>query len=351
MKLKKAALLVIFGFLLTSCTVTLPGRAVETPMTEAPGTTQVPSSTNLPTASDLPLTRVRLPVGYIPNVQFAPLYVGIEKGFFRDAGLEVSIDYSMENDNAVLLATGELQFAILSGEQVLLGRAQGLPLVYTMAWYQQYPVGIAAKKASGITTVADLKGKRIGLPGLFGASYIGASALLDSAGLTESDVTLESIGFNQVEVLLADRVDAVVVYAANEPVQLATMGQEIVVLKVSDALDMVANGLVTNEKTLKENPDLVEAMTLATLQAIQYTIDNPDEAYEITKVFVPNLAEADQAVQKQVLLNSIEQWKGETLGFSLPAGWENMQRILLKMGMLTTEIDLTTCFTNEFIPK
>ncbi len=351
MKLRKAALLVIFGFLLAGCTVTLPGGAVETPMAEVPSATQAPSATNLPATVELPLTKVRLPVGYIPNVQFAPLYVGIEKGFFRDAGLEVDIDYSMENDNAVLLATGELEFAILSGEQVLLGRAQGLPLVYTMVWYQQYPVGIASKKASGITTVADLKGKRIGLPGLFGASYIGASALLDSAGLTESDVTLESVGFNQVEVLVADRVDAVVIYAANEPVQLESMGQEIVVLKVSDALDMVANGLVTNEKTLAENPELVEAMTLATLRAIRYTIDNPDEAYEITKLYVPNLAEADQSVQKQVMLNSIEQWKGEPLGYSQPGAWGNMQRILLKMGMLKTEVDLTNCFTNEFIPE
>ena len=351
MKLSKAGLLVIIGLLITSCTVTLPGAAAETPMVEVPSATHAPSATNLPATGEIPLVNVRLPVGYIPNVQFAPLYVGIEKGFYRDAGLEVSIDYSMENDNAVLLATNELQFAILSGEQVLLGRAQGLPLVYTMAWYQQYPVGIAAKKASGIATVADLAGKRLGLPGLFGASYIGASALLDSAGLTESDVTLESIGFNQVEVLLADRVDAVVIYVANEPVQLESMGQEIVVLKVSDALDMVANGLVTNEKTLKDNPELVEAMTLATLQAIQYTIDNPDEAYEIAKLYVPNLADADQSVQKQVMLNSIEQWKGEPLGYSLPTAWENMQRILLKMGLLTSEVDLTTCFTNEFIPE
>ena len=351
MKLSRAGLLVIIGFLLTSCTVTLPRAVKGTPIAEVPNTTQGLPATNLPATVELPLMKVRLPVGYIPNVQFAPLYVGIEKGFYNDAGLEVSIDYSMENDNAVLLATGELQFAILSGEQVLLGRSQGLPLVYTMAWYQQYPVGIAAKKSSGITAVTDLEGKRIGLPGLFGASYIGASALLDSAGLSESDVTLESIGFNQVEVLVADRVDAVVIYVANEPVQLVRMGQDIVVLKVSDALDMVANGLVTNEKTLSENPELVQAMTLATLQAIRYSIDNPDEAYEIAKLYVPNLAEADQTVQKQVMLNSIEQWLGEPLGYSQPAAWQNMQQILLKMGLLKTEVDLNSCFTNEFIPE
>ncbi len=351
MKFSTTGLLVIIGLLLTSCTVVLPGGVIETQTAEVPGATQVPSATNLPETAELPLTEVSLPVGYIPNVQFAPLYVGIEKGFYSDAGLNVSIDYSMENDNAVLLATDVVQFAILSGEQVLMGRAQGLPLVYTMAWYQQYPVGIAAKKASGITSVTDLSGKRIGLPGLFGASYIGASALLDSAGLTESDVILESIGFNQVEVLMADRVDAVVIYVANEPVQLASMGQDIVVLKVSDALDMVANGLVTNEKTLSENPELVQAMTLATLQAIRYTIENPDEAYEIAKLYVPNLAQADQAVQKQVLLNSIEQWQGERLGYSLPTAWQNMQRILLKMGLLKTEVDLNACFTNEFIPE
>ncbi len=72
-----------------------------------------------------------------------------------------------------------------------------------------------------------------------------------------------------------------------------------VVLKVSDAVQMVANGLVTNEKTLQENPELVQAMTLATLQAIQYTIDHPDEAYEISKMYVPNLAEADQACKNR----------------------------------------------------
>lgn len=319
--------------------------------TALPLATAEPSATNTVVPTERPLIKINLPVGYIPNVQFAPLYVGIEKGFYQEAGLEVNIDYSMENDNAVLLATGELQFAILSGEQVLLGRAQGLPLVYTMAWYQQYPVGIVAKSSAGINSVADLRGKKIGLPGLFGASYIGAMALLYSGGLTEKDVTLDSIGFNQVEVLLADREDAIVVYVANEPAQLESMGEEISVLKVSDAVQMIGNGLVTNEKTMQEDPELVRAMTAATLKAIQYTIDHPDEAYDISKKFVPNLAAADQAVQKQVLLNSIELWKGEKPGFSAPQAWENMRTVMQTMGLLTTVVDVSACFTNEFISE
>lgn len=306
------------------------------------GTTDTPTSTVL--------TKVTLPLGYIPNVQFAPLYVAIEKGFYNDAGISVDLDYSMENDNAVLLANGSIQFAILSGEQVLLARDKEMPLVYVAAWYQQYPVGIVTKKSANITSVADLKGKKIGLPGLYGANYIGTIAMLDSAGLTESDVTLDSIGYNQVEVFMADREDAVAIYVANEPVQLEAQGESINLIKVSDVTDLVANGLVTNEKTLTDNPQLVKAMIAATLKGIQYTIDNPDDAFEISKKYVDNLASADQTVQKQVLLRSIEQWKSEQMGYSQPQAWQNMQRILTKMKLITNAIDVTTCYTNELLP-
>jgi NitT/TauT family transport system substrate-binding protein len=290
-------------------------------------------------------------VGYIPNVQFAPLYVALDKGYYTDAGLDVKIDYSFETDAMALVGSNDLQFAIVSGEQVLLARAQQLPVVYTLAWYEQYPVGIAALKSSGISTPEDLKGKRIGVPVLSGASYIGLIALLNAGGLSEKDVTIDVIGFNQVEALAAGQEDAVVIYVANEPTVLRSKGYEINVIKVADYLQLVSNGVITNETTIKSDPDLVRRMTNATLKAIEYMIAHPDEAYEITKKYVPNLSEVDQTVQKEVLATSISLWQTDQPGVPQLVGWENMQQVLLNMGLITAPQDLQSAYTSQFIDK
>lgn len=296
------------------------------------------------------LRQIRLPLGYIPNVQFAPLYVAVEKGYFAKAGLEVTFDYSFETDGVQLVGAGEIPFAVVSGEQVLLGRAQGLPVVYVMAWYQGFPVGVVAKSQSGIAAPADLKGRKIGLPGLYGASYIGLRALLAAGGLKESDVTLDSIGFNQVEVLTAGQDEAVVVYVSNEPVQLRARGDEVNVIAVADYVQLAANGLITNEQTIASDPALVRGAIEAFLRGIADTIANPDEAYEISKKYVEGLAEADEIIQKEVLRVSIELWKASRPGASSPTAWENMQATLLEMKLLSKAQDLEKAFSNDFLP-
>ena len=237
---------------------------------------------------------------------------------------------------------------IASGEQVLLSRAQGLPVISVREWYRDYPVGVASLKTSQIIQPANLRGKVIGLPGLFGASYIGFEALAANAGLTDADYELRSIGFTQVEALVTGQVDAVVVYLANEPVQLRARGYDIDLLRVADSVSLVGNCLVTNEKSVTERSELVQGMVSAMQEALAATAADPEMAYQVSRKYIENLG-ADDPIQKQVLLESIKIWllEPDTADVEVKR-WENMQTVLLDLGLMTKQIDAREAFSDAF---
>jgi NitT/TauT family transport system substrate-binding protein len=173
---------------------------------------------------------------------------------------------------------------------------------------------------------------------------------MNAGGLEDKDITLETIGFNQVEALASGRVDAAVIYVPNEPVQLEAQGMPVNIIRVADYLQMVSNGLVTNETTLLENPDLVRRMVAATLHGIQDTIADPVAAYQVSLKYVENLAQADQAVQQRILAESIKLWTAPPLGHTSPEAWENMQSMMLEMGLIPTPLDLSQAYSNAYLP-
>lgn len=293
---------------------------------------------------------IRLPMGYIPNVQYAPFYVADARGYFAEEGLEVDFDYAFETDGVALVGAGELPFSLASGEQVLLARHQGLPVVNILGWWQNYPVAVAAPEAGPIDEPEDLIGARVGIPVLGGASLIGFQALLDANGIPADAAALEVIGFNQVEALLSGQVDAAVVYANNEPIVLEHEGLPVNVLATADYVTLASNGLITNERTLAENPDLARRMVRAILRGLEDTLADPDAAYEISRGYVEGLAPATDDIQREVLEATIEFWKADRLGFSDPEAWANMQDVMLGMGLLSAPLDLTRAYTNEYLP-
>jgi NitT/TauT family transport system substrate-binding protein len=335
---KKLALLTAL-LALAACTAAptpeptlLPATAAEA--TAAPGTAA--------------LRTIRLPMGFLPSVQYAPFYVAQEKGYFAAEGLALEFDYSFETDGVALVGAGELPFAIVSAEQVLLARAQSLPVVYVMAWFQKFPVAVMAKADAGLDTPAALRGKRIGTPLLGGANFVGLHALLSAGGVPAEDVTIEAIGFNQVPLLTAGQVDAVVVYANNEPIRLAAQGEAFSVIPVSDYAELAANGILSSEATIAEEPELVRSFVRAFLRGLADTDANPNEAYDITTQYVEGLT--DPALEKEVLAATMALWQAERPGYSDPAAWENMQATLLESGLLEEAQDVTQAYTNEFVP-
>lgn len=294
------------------------------------------------------LRTIRLPMGYIADPQYAPLYVAVDRGYFAAEGLALEFDYSFETDGIALVGAGELPFALVSGEQVLLARAQKLPVVYVLQWWQQYPIAVVSKAAAGIKTPADLAGRKVGLPGFFGASYVGLVGLLAANGMTLDDIDANEIGFNQVESLLTDQSEAVVVYVNNEPVQLAQRGEAIDEIRVADYANLVANGLLTNEQSIAAEPELIAGFVRAFLRGLQDTLDDPDAAFEISKKYVEGLDDS----RRGVLDASLDLWRAEPLGRTDPAAWQETHDLLLQMGLLSAPLpDLSAAYSNEFVDR
>lgn len=355
----------------------------------------------LPVRAQSGLTDVTFFLTFIPNVQFSPLYVAIEKGYFAEAGLNVTLQYGDEPDGVTLIAADQLKFGMIGGEQVIQARSQGLPVVFVYEWFQQYPVGVVVAEPTEIETVPDLAGRRVGIPGRFGASYSGLVALLSAFDMTEEDIQLESIGFNAPEVVCVGAVEASVIYINNEPLQIQRRAEAedcgdvtgVRVIPVGSAVDLVSNGIVTNEATIADQPELVAAVVGAFDAALRDVIRNPAEAYLLSQAHVENLpitddlagalaveaedqvaflltepdAEAiiesrtamyerlsyvfaEDLLQFEVLLRTIELFEAERLGQTDPESWESTQEVLVQMGFVESAIDLAGAYTNDFLP-
>ncbi|MDM8532723.1 ABC transporter substrate-binding protein [Anaerolineales bacterium HSG25] len=334
--LQKIIALLMLLTMMTACGQNTTSPSTETDTTPDNSTSEEPVS-------------IQLGVGYIPNVQFAPYYVAKAKGFFADEGLDVSLEHGFETDFVALTAKGDREFAVASGDQVILSRAQGLPIVYVMKWYERFPIAIMAPKDSGIDSPEALTNHTVGIPGPFGASYVAWKALLYATGVDESSIDLESIGFTQAEAVSTGQVDAAVVYIANEPIQLSQQGIELNIFEISDYIDLVSNGIVTNETVIKENPELVQRMVRASLRGLQYTIDNPDEAFDIVRQEVAEITDEDAPTQRMVLDASIELWKTDQFGKTSPEYWVKSIEFMKATGLLEGDVDIDRLYSNDFV--
>ena len=212
--------------------------------------TAAPTDRSAPT--DTPATPLTVGLGYIPNVQFAQFYLADQAGYYADAGLDVTLQNKIDPDLITLLGQGAVDIGSGDGTSVIPAVSQGIPVVYTSTIYGTFPAVVIAKAGSGIATAADLRGKRIGIPGRYGTNWIMLQALLKEAGLTVDDVTIvEFPDFSQAAALQQGQVDAATGFANNEPIQLRNAGIEPVVLTVDDAVPLPGPGLVTGTKTLE----------------------------------------------------------------------------------------------------
>ncbi|HVU71117.1 MAG TPA: ABC transporter substrate-binding protein [Ktedonobacteraceae bacterium] len=323
-------LLVLTGLLLVSMLLVACGGA-------APATN---------TTGGKSLTSVSIGLGYIPDIQFAPFYVAVNKGYYQEAGLDVKLNHGVVPDLFGEMMAGKDTFVFAGGDDTLVARSKSLPVVDVATIYPSYPISLIVPEASSIKNLADIKGHTIGVPGKYGSTYVGLLALLNAVHLTENDVKLQTIGFTQVSALKSGHVDAVMGYTNNEPLQLRRLGMPVRTFDVPNYQPMVSNGIVTTEKTLSSQASMVRAFVQATIKGLNYVLANPADAVQISKSFIPNM-NLTQATDE--LNATLPIWKGNgqhALGYNDLATWQAMAQFMASEKLIPASSDVSKAFTN-----
>ncbi|HEU0169258.1 MAG TPA: ABC transporter substrate-binding protein [Chloroflexota bacterium] len=301
---------------------------------------------------------VTLALGYIPNIQFAPFYVAQAKGYFKDEGINISFDNGTSPDLIKSVGAGKFKFAIADADTVISARAENIPVTYVAGLFAQTPNAIITLPKSGITQPAQLKGKKVGIPGRYGSSYIGLLGVLNKAGLKESDIDLQEINYTQAQQLLAGKVDAVVGFANNDAlqVQAGSNGTKPNVMMFGDQIPFVGTGLITNDDTLKNNPKLVQGMVRAMLRGMQSSAQDQGGAFDTTIKVVPEAGGQASQLNKDVLAATVPLFQNagtqaNGLGWTDPAAWKAMADTMVSAGILKTAPNMDQVVTNQFISK
>ena len=156
------------------------------------------------------ITKVSLALDWYPNSNHAGIYLAQDKGYFEDNNLEVDI-YTPSDPSAILqsVGSGSDQFGISYQPDLLLARSEGVPVVAVTSIVKTPLNSIMTLGSSGISEPSELKGKKIGYPGI--PLNVGLlQTILEGQGLTINDVELVDVGFDLVPALLSKRVDAVI---------------------------------------------------------------------------------------------------------------------------------------------
>jgi NitT/TauT family transport system substrate-binding protein len=321
---RAGVLLGVLAVIIAACS----GGATATPggvASTAPATPGAPATPSPTLAAPVELT---VGLGYIPSVQFAPFYLADQAGYYRDAGLEVTFENKLDPDLITLVGQGAIDVGIADGTSVIPAVSQGIPVRYVFTVYADFPSIVFAKASSGIRTAADLKGRKVGIPGMFGSSWIQLQALLAGAGLTTDDVDIVPFPkYGQLAALEQGVVDAATGFVNNEPVTMELAGTPAVVLALPADAQLPGNGLIVGRAALDgPKADAIRGFVAATRKAMEEIAADPEKGLDAAIARVPELG-TDRAAQLAVLQATIDTWQNDYtavngIGAVDAAAWE-----------------------------
>lgn len=305
--------------------------------------------TNQTATSGVTLPSPTVGLSYIPNIQFSPFYLAETDGDFTKSGVAPVLRHHGSAEGLfTAIASGKEQFVVAGGDELMQAREEGMDLVAVAAYYRSYPVEVIVPADSTIQSLADLKGRKIGLPGKYGESWFGLQLALRSAGLGVDEVEIQEIGYTQQAALSTNKVDAIIGFANNDAVQFKMSGFAIRELPIAEGVvPLVSTCLITTTQFAAEHPEEVKAVASGMLAGIQRAVDDPTHALEVTRGYVQGLDQgSNEAVAEATLAATVKLWApdGSISGDLDPTQWAQMAKFMEQAGLTAGYVDPTGAF-------
>ncbi|ARI78461.1 ABC transporter substrate-binding protein [Halobacillus mangrovi] len=294
---------------------------------------------------------IKLVLDWTPNTNHTGIYVAKAEGYFEEEGLNVEIMMPGEAGADQLVASGKADFGISAQETLTEARVQGIPIVSIGAIIQHNTSGFASPKEKNITSPADYEGKTYGG---WGAPVEKAvlSSLMQKENADVEEVDIVNMGNSDFFTAVERDIDFAWIYYGWTGVEAELRGEDLnmqYLTDYSDKLDYYTPVLTANEKTIKNDPEKVEAFMAAVSKGYEYAIDQPEKAADILIEAVPDLdPELVKASQKWLspkYQDDAEQW-----GIQDVEVWENYAEWMYSHDLLDKKLKVEKAFTNEFLP-
>jgi NitT/TauT family transport system substrate-binding protein len=308
---------------------------------------------NTPTPSATPVT---LQLQWVTQAQFAGYYVALDKGWYQDEGIDLTIIPGGPDQAPIDLVTANTRdfgTVLLADLAVAIEGSSGKPVIGIAQIQQNNGLLLIARKSSGVQAPKDFAGKKVGV--WFGSWEAQFDALIAQQGIAKQDFSLVNQGYSMDAFINGD-LDVASAMVYNEYHVVLEHGIKPGELNIIDyakyGLDFPGDTLFTSQKMVTENPDLCVRMVRASLKGWQYAIQNPEEAAQIVlKYDKTGVQTLEHQIAMMTEIAKLVQVDGRQLGRSDDATLQRTIDTLQQYGVLKSPIQARDLMTNDFWDK
>lgn len=297
-------------------------------------------------------TAIAFQLNWVAGGANAGFSAAVQQGYYKAAGLDVKVvEGNGSGNTAQLVASGRSQLAYADAVAVSQLIAKGAPMKILSTVYQSNPNAVLALKKTGIKSIKDLIGRKVGVPS--GSSQTTMLPLfLKANGLKDTDVNLINMPpTSMVPSLLQGQVDAILGSIDAYQIQLEAQGAELDVYRFADyGVPTVSTSIFASNDYIKDNPEVVKKFIAASLKGWSFALDNPTQTVKDIKTTFPNVNEKLAASELAAIGPLFCSGGAKFLGKAEDALWVKTQDLLSEVKLLPVGQDPKSYYSNDYLP-